>query len=195
MLKALILSKENELIKNIGNAFREKVTIIKNLNKSYNSCNIFVFDDIRENETADIVKNLNANDVCIININSNYTIKNHNNFKKPFKIVEIFRKIENFISFYEKNIILINNSVKFNYKNRTITIDNNNISLTEKESDLIYFLHKNKQSTEDEILRGVWSRENNTDNRVLETIIYNLKQKLKNKQLIINNDNHYKLGK
>jgi DNA-binding response OmpR family regulator len=109
----------------------------------------------------------------------------------------MLKRIENFINSCEKNIIYLNNLGKFNHKNRFIVIDNNNISLTEKESDLIYFLYKNEQSDEEEILQNIWGRENNTDGRVLETITRNLRQKLKNlsikKQLIVNNNGHYRL--
>jgi DNA-binding response OmpR family regulator len=61
----------------------------------------------------------------------------------------------------------------------------------------LYFLSQNERGNSEEILRAIWGREENADNRVLETVVYNLKQKLKklaiNKQLIIIENNYYRI--
>lgn len=193
MPKALILSDESELIENIDNFFNGRIVLEKNKQKKLNDYDIFIFDDVEQAK----INELTMGTTCIININSNFSIKNQHNFKKPFRLSEVLKTLDNFVKFYEENVIDIKNIGKFNPRDRYIIIENKNIGLTEKESELMQFLYRNKGGTREKILQGIWKRGEDSDGKVLDTIFYGLKQKLKSfaikKNLIILENNCYKL--
>jgi hypothetical protein len=192
MLKTLVLSDDDELIKNISVFFGDKIVLEKNKTDKLIDYSIFILDSLNKKEIDELLNKINSSISCIININSSVTIEEQYNFKLPFKVIEIFKILENFIDFYSKNVIEISNTIKFNTKDRYIIVENENISLTEKECELVEFLHKNKESTREDILKNIWRRGENPDFKVLDTVIYGIKQKLK-KNIIVLNNNHYEL--
>jgi DNA-binding response OmpR family regulator len=146
----------------------------------------------------DMIKNVNPIDGSVFNISSEFTLKNQNNFRRPFRMADLLGKIRNFLDFLEKNIIFLDRLGKFNFRDRIVIIDEKNIPLTEKENELLYFIYKNKKVSRGKILKALWRREDDENSKVLETILYNLKQKLKEhsvaRNLIVFYDGHYELG-
>jgi hypothetical protein len=199
MLKALILSSDNELVENIKSVFRRKIAFEQIKRRNYSDYNIFIFDETQKDKINNIIENLKLSSLCIININSDFIMENQHNLKKPFRIVKLLSIIQDFLDSSKKNLIFLRKNISFNVKDRIINIDDNSVFLTEKENELLYFLYKNGKSPKKEILQKVWRRENTIDdNGVLERIIYNLRQKLKDfvsaRNLILSNDNYCELG-
>ena len=65
--------------------------------------------------------------------------------------------------------------------------DKNELSLTEKESDIIIFLKKSEKPVSiDELQTKVWGHSLKLDTHTVETHIYRLRKKINNK---FNNDN------
>jgi hypothetical protein len=195
MLKILILSNDGELKENIRIRFQDKMVLEKD---KKNNPKIFVFDEVTRVTADDVVKNINPMDGSIFNISSEFTLENQNNFEKPFRIGDLFRKMENFVDFLEKNVVLVEGFGEFNFRDRTVAAGGKNIPLTEKENELLFFIHKNKKAPREKILKALWKRENDENSKVLETILYNLKQKLREhsitKNLVVFSDGYYKLG-
>ena len=87
---------------------------------------------------------------------------------KPFNINELKARVEamvrRFTDFNQKNInrsneIIIKN-MKIDKENRTVKLDNNNIELTNKEFDLLYFLASNKgRILQKQIYTNVWKED------------------------------------
>lgn len=67
-----------------------------------------------------------------------------------------------------------------NINNRTITYDNDEIQLTSKEFDLMYFLfiNKNQALSREQVLLGVWGMDYFGSDRVVDDTIRRLRKKL-----------------
>ncbi len=70
--------------------------------------------------------------------------------------------------------------VDFNPKKRTISLQNNEISLTEKEKQILLHLleSQNFTDTKSELLKSIWGITEKLETSTLETHIYRLRQKL-----------------
>ena len=76
---------------------------------------------------------------------------------------------------------------KLNLNSRKIFDDKNELSLTEKEADIIIFLKKSEKPVSiDELQTKVWGHNLKLDTHTVETHIYRLRKKINNK---FNNDN------
>ncbi len=76
---------------------------------------------------------------------------------------------------------------KLNLNSRKMFDDKNELSLTEKESDIIIFLKKSEKPVSiDELQTKVWGHSLKLDTHTVETHIYRLRKKINNK---FNNDN------
>ncbi|MDR2760449.1 MAG: winged helix-turn-helix domain-containing protein [Rickettsiales bacterium] len=196
MLGTLIFSKDEELRENICARFKNRIVILEKNRK--NSPKIFIFDEITETMAMNLIKNLNPTEGSVFNINSEFVLKNQNNFEKPFRIGDLFRKMENFMNFLKKNVVFIKGIGEFNFRDRFAVADGENIPLTEKENELLSFIYKNKKVSKEKILKTLWKRENDENTKVLETILYGLKHKFRErptaKNLIVFSDGYYKLG-
>jgi len=61
---------------------------------------------------------------------------------------------------------------------RRIYFENNNLSLTEKESDLILFINSLKRADLNKIQKTVWGHSNELETHTVETHIYRLRKKI-----------------
>ena len=71
---------------------------------------------------------------------------------------------------------------KLNLNSRKIYDDKNELSLTEKEADIIIFLKKAEKTVSiDELQTKVWGHSSKLDTQTVETHIYRLRKKISNK--------------
>ena len=74
------------------------------------------------------------------------------------------------------------NKYKLNLNSREISLNKKLIKLTEKEIDIILFLNENKKPINIDILqKEVWGYSSELETHTVETHIYRLRKKLKNK--------------
>ena len=103
---------------------------------------------------------------------------------KPFspgevmaRVKAIMRRIEN--EEKEEEIFIFSN-LKINLKDYTVSIDDNNISLTKKEFEILWTLANNKNMvfSRDKLLNSVWGYDYFGDNRTVDSHIKRLRAKL-----------------
>ena len=125
-------------------------------------------------------------------------------FKKPIninKILSSILKYQNKNQYKNKKRIHFKNGLIFNRRSRELTFEHNsnNIRLTEKESDIIHCLSVEKKFIKKvNLLKIVWGFNEKVKTRTLETHIYRLRKKIKNKfgikVFIVVDKNSYKLN-
>ena len=113
-----------------------------------------------------------------INYKNSFVLEN-----LPIKIDKLIQTIN--INFLKKNFIK-NSDVKIGkYKldlnSRKIILDNLSLSLTEKELEMIIFINSNSNVTIKELQNNVWGYSSNLETHTVETHIYRLRKKMKNK--------------
>ena len=101
----------------------------------------------------------------------------------PIKLDKLIQIIN--INFLKKNFIK-NSDVKIGkYKldlnSRKIILDNLGLSLTEKEVEMIIFIKSNSNVTIKELQNNVWGYSSNLETHTVETHIYRLRKKMKDK--------------
>ena len=132
--------------------------------------------------------------------------KNFSSYKtmsKPFRIDELFSAIRvlatKFRQFDEPLILLRGNSFDPR-KNEIRKFNGNFVRLTEKETELINFLHKGQGRTisKDILLKGIWGYKETISTHTLETHIYRLRKKIElglgETDLIMKNNKGYYLN-
>lgn len=89
------------------------------------------------------------------------------------------RIYENSAKTSDKNILFVD-SYHINLNNRTLTYNNDEIQLTSKEFDLMYYLVKNKNQalSREQVLIGVWGMDYFGSDRVVDDTIRRLRKKL-----------------
>ena len=125
-------------------------------------------------------------------------------FKKPIninKILSSILKYQDNNKQKDKKNIHFKNGIIFNRRNRQLIFKYNstNIRLTEKESDIIHYLNiENKFINKTNLLKIVWGFNERVKTRTLETHIYRLRKKIKNKfgieKFIIVDKSFYKIN-
>ena len=70
---------------------------------------------------------------------------------------------------------------KLDLNSREITLDNLTLSLTEKETEIIIFIKSNDHVTIKELQSNVWGYSPNLETHTVETHIYRLRKKMKEK--------------
>lgn len=196
-MKILIQSKDSFIINYIQNIYSEH--IINNCDNNVKNYNIIIFDCINTDIIKEQVRDLYLPNYLVVNITNNSEIvENIVNINTPFKVITLKDKIDNFISYYNKNVINIFNGVLNINKNTFMKNGSDKIiQFTTKEIELIYYLYKNDNSTREDILKNVWQMKL-IDNKVIETTVYNIKQKMALVDVlnfIECNNGLYKLGK
>ena len=83
-----------------------------------------------------------------------------------------------------------------NINSRTVFKDNKELKLTEKEIDIILFLNKNKKPQKIDVLQSqIWKYSTDLETHTVETHIYRLRKKIKDKfndeNFIISSENGY----
>ena len=106
----------------------------------------------------------------------------------PLILKDLFNRISNFIS--QQNL---QTNRKLRYKKfvydpimRTLSNQNSSIRLTEKETQIFQCLldNRNKHLSKKDLLKKVWSYDENIDTHTLETHIYSLRKKIQNNLLV-----------
>ena len=101
----------------------------------------------------------------------------------PIKLEKLIQIINiNFLktNFVKKSEVKIN-KYKLDLNSREITLDNLTLSLTEKETEMIIFIKSNHNVTIKELQNNVWGYSSNSETHTVETHIYRLRKKMKDK--------------
>tara|TARA_Y100000768_G_scaffold275819_1_gene211378 strand:- start:107 stop:670 length:564 start_codon:yes stop_codon:yes gene_type:complete len=170
------MNKQNLIIYD----FTELFSILNEIKHSLN----FNLLSVTEKE-FDNLKLDNLNNFLIITKNNNLNMKNQivlNDF--PLKISKIIETINvNFLKnrFIQQSEIDLG-SYKLNLNSRKIFNNKNELSLTEKESDIILFLKNSEKPVSiDELQTKVWGHSSKLDTHTVETHIYRLRKKISSK--------------
>ena len=170
------MNKQNLIIYD----FTELFSILNEIKQSLN----FNLLNVSKNEFADL-KLDNLNSFLIITKNKNTNLKNQIVFDNfPLRISKIIETINvNFLKnrFIQQSDIELG-AYKLNLNSRKIFDDKNELSLTEKEADIILFLKKSEKSVSiDELQTEVWGHSSKLETHTVETHIYRLRKKISNK--------------
>ena len=101
----------------------------------------------------------------------------------PIKLEKLIQIINiNFLktNFVKKSEVKID-KYKLDLNSREITLDNLTLSLTEKETEMIIFIKSNNNVTIKELQNNVWGYSPNLETHTVETHIYRLRKKMKDK--------------
>jgi len=170
------MNKQNLIIYD----FTELFSILNEIKHSLN----FNLLNVSKKE-FDNLKLDNLNNFLIITKNNNLNMKNQivlNDF--PLKISKIIETINvNFLKnrFIQQSDIDLG-TYKLNLNSRKIFNNKNELSLTEKESDIILFLKNSEKPVSiDELQTKVWGHSSKLDTHTVETHIYRLRKKISSK--------------
>ena len=101
----------------------------------------------------------------------------------PIKLKKLIQIIN--ISFLKTNFVKKSkvkiDKYKLDLNSREITLDNLTLSLTEKETEMIIFIKSNNNVTIKELQNNVWGYSPNLETHTVETHIYRLRKKMKEK--------------
>lgn len=141
--------------------------------------------------------------LLIIENKLNRAIYNHNEkIIGPFRFEQLEMKIRNILRVYELQQLESLNIYGHKYINSRRALINDKgveIKLTDKEIEILSYLHKNhmRPVPREEMLREVWRYQNGVTTHTLETHIYRLRQKLAgfigNKEALITDEGGYRL--
>ena len=158
----------------------------------YNSYKLFeILNEIKENLNFEIhsidKKNYTKIDFdefdnyLLVSTNSNDDIKNCLIIDQlPKKLHYLIEKIN--LSFL-KNQFNNQSELKIgkyilDLNSRKIYLENTNLDLTERESDLILFINSNKKASLKELQKKVWGYSSDLETHTVETHIYRLRKKM-----------------
>ena len=118
----------------------------------------------------------------------------------PLKLEKILEIINiNFL----KNKFINQSSIKIGKYNldlnsRKISFEDKNLDLTERETNLIIFIHERKDVSVKDLQKNVWDYSENLETHTVETHIYRLRKKMKeifgDENFIFNNNNGYSIN-
>ena len=155
----------------------------------------------QENNFQDIKSNLNS-DFLIISKNNLEEINNQMNLQDlPKRINKIIELIN--VQFLKNKFNLQSNIniglYILNLNSRKISKNNINLDLTERETNLIIYLNKSKSPVKiDDLQKDVWEYSSELETHTVETHIYRLRKKMKDKfgddQFILSLKNGYKIN-
>jgi hypothetical protein len=158
----------------------------------YNSLNLFhILNEIKKNFYFEL-EYIDAKNYKKINFEQykNYLIISTNHDEKiknciiidslPTKLIKLVEIIN--LSFLKKQF---KNQSEYkigkytlDLNSRRIYFENKNLSLTEKESDLILFINSLKRADLNKIQKTVWGHSNELETHTVETHIYRLRKKI-----------------
>ena len=158
------------------------------------NCHLIILDDY--NYPIQEIEQYNR---AIIQIVSNIKHQpNQNQLIKPIILENLINKINKITYQNNDNFIRLNQYYSFCYELKTIFEhdDCHIINLTEKETEIINYLVKEKHAVDKKkLLRHVWHYDESVDSHTVETHIYRLRQKLiSDKELIVNSVNGYRIS-
>ena len=180
------MNKQNLIIYD----FDELFSILNEIKKDLN----FNLIKVSKREFSDL--NLQLNSYLIVSKKEIFNVQNQVIFKKlPLKISKIIETINiNFlkIKFNQQSDIDLGN-YKLNLNSRKMFDEDKELSLTEKEADIIIFLKNSKKPVSiDELQTHVWGYSSKLETHTVETHIYRLRKKISNK---FNNSDFIKSSK
>ncbi len=113
-----------------------------------------------------------------VDLKNNFVLEN-----LPIKLDKLIQTINiNFLktSFIKKSDVKIGR-YKLDLNSRKIILNNLSLSLTEKEVEMIIFIKSNSNVTIKELQNNVWGYSSNLETHTVETHIYRLRKKMKDK--------------
>ena len=149
-----------------------------------------IFNFKKDNEISKLDHSTYGNYLIVVKSLSNFINKDIEK-KKLYLIGNLPIKIDKFIE--KINIQLLKqkynyqseiriNKYKLNLNSREISLNKKLIKLTEREIDIILFLNENKKPINVDILqKEVWGYSSELETHTVETHIYRLRKKLKDK--------------
>ncbi len=149
-----------------------------------------IFNFKKNNEISKLDNSTYGNYLIVVKSLSNFINKDIEK-KKLYLIENLPIKIDQFIE--KINIQLLKqkynyqleiriNKYKLNLNSREISLNKKLIKLTEREIDIILFLNENKKPINIDILqKEVWGYSSELETHTVETHIYRLRKKLKDK--------------
>ena len=149
-----------------------------------------IFNFIKNDEFSKLDNSTYGNYLIVVKSLSNFINKDIEK-KKLYLIENLPIKIDKFIE--KINIQLLKqkynyqseiriNKYKLNLNSREISLNKKLIKLTEREIDIILFLNENKKPINIDILqKEVWGYSSELETHTVETHIYRLRKKLKDK--------------
>tara|TARA_B100000965_G_C19201188_1_gene587455 strand:- start:77 stop:637 length:561 start_codon:yes stop_codon:yes gene_type:complete len=169
------MNKQNLIIYD----FDELFLILNEIKKDLN----FNLIKVSKREFSDL--NLQINSYLIVSRKEISNVQNQLIFKKlPLKISKIIETINiNFlkIKFNQQSDIDLGN-YKLNLNSRKMFYENKELSLTEKEAEIIIFLKNSKKPISiDELQTNVWGHSSKLETHTVETHIYRLRKKISKK--------------
>tara|TARA_B100001059_G_C17827777_1_gene582560 strand:- start:1081 stop:1755 length:675 start_codon:yes stop_codon:yes gene_type:complete len=205
-----LLNIFNELIVQIGNEEQFHKISLSLINK-FKKNNINPITIIDEISALEILNNkLVVNNYLLIIGEKNYVVNkyldshyiNYEYIETPLSFLELLNKCKKFIN-------QINHSIKerillkdfsYSFQLNSIYTDKNSLYLTDKENEIFKFLINNLNSTfnKKQLLSHVWKYNEDIDTHTLETHIYTLRKKIKEKlnlsNLIIHEEDGYRIN-
>ncbi len=151
-----------------------------------------ILDEIKENFNFDLI-NINSDNLKNIeNNDSDYLVLSKSNIRDtknilvlgefPLKIQELLQIIN--IQFLKNKFSIQSEikigSYKLNLNSREIVKNNIRLNLTERETNLIIFLHKSTEPVKiNQLEKNVWDYGSELETHTVETHIYRLRKKIK----------------
>ncbi len=181
-LKILIIY-EYQILFEILNEIKEKLNfkIIKLNSKEYID---FKYDQKNDYLILSSKKHENIHDCLIL---SNIPVK----FEKLIELINISFLKNKFLN--QSNIKIGKYSLDLN--SRKISFEDKNLNLTERETNLILFIYKEKSVSVKDLQKKVWEYSADLETHTVETHIYRLRKKIKEKfgdeNFITNNEKGY----
>ena len=174
---------------------KEKIDlfIISSIGSKFNSFKVIdhIFDNKPKKKIIQVLDKINDNK----HEYSSFYLKKPINFNKLLSFIIKPKKK----TYQRKKLELKNGLVFKRYQRKLLSkINKKEIILTEKESDILNFLFKEKKFVKKmDLLHSIWGFNNKVKTRTLETHIYRLRKKIyKNfgiKQFILVQNNSYKI--
>ncbi len=170
------MNKQNLIIYDFNELFSILIEIKSNLN--FNLLNVSK-KEFSELKLDNLSSYLIITKKKIQNLENQIVLNNY-----PLKITKIIEIINiHFlkIKFIQQSDIDLG-FYKLNLNSRKIFNDKNELSLTEKEANIIIFLKKSEKPVSiDELQRQVWGHNSKLETHTVETHIYRLRKKISNK--------------
>ena len=127
------------------------------------------------------LENQDLSNFLVITERENFNYKNFLQINFPLKIYKLIEKINiQFIKFKSKENSNVNiGKYTLNINSRTLMMNSNIVNLTEKEVNLILYLHNSTKPVNVKTLQlKVWGYRNSLESHTVETHIHRLRKKI-----------------